>query len=339
MKSTTRSQIVITGPRSSVSELVVALESEELGRTPGTPPLPIDTVTTPKQRTCLTPSGTARQVEPKLPSVTGPTLATTETGILEVRYTVQADGSSARAVEALASQVPELTVVLAEQREADRTELTVYRGGRRIAAVDCACNGIVVLPSRHHLTLQECIVQASERALVTGSLLPFAVLDDVRGNGTLRHDAGAWTATVIDCTDGTTLTLAQPDPEVWTAQMVLAKPRALADLLPLQAAEESPIDALPAVFDDLLPYALFARDAYQLRDIAVLACAWATGRTVDAEVEEAVAELCRRLPVRAVAEAAIGSDEETPAREAIVQTLNRLSTDQRGLRVVGGSAS
>lgn len=78
---------------------------------------------------------------------------------------------------------------------------------------------------------------------------------------------------------------------------------------------------------------------YQLRDIAVLACAWATGRTVDAEVEEAVAELCRRLPVRAVAEAAIGSDEETPAREALVETLNRLRTDQRGLRVVGGSAS
>ncbi len=338
MKSTTRSQIVITGPRSSVSELVVALESEELGRTPCTPPLPIDTVTAPKQRTCLTPSGTAPQVEAEPPRVTGPTLTTTETG-LEVRYTVEADGSSARAVEALATQVPELTVILAEQQETDLTELTAYRGGRRIAAVDCACNGIVVLPSRHQLTLQECIVQASERALVTGSLLPFAVLDDVRGNGTLRHDTGAWNATVIDCTDGTTLTLAQPDPEVWTARMVLTDARALADLLPLQAAEESPIDTLSAVFDDLLPYALFARDAYQLRDIAVLACAWATGRSVDAEVEEAVAELCRRLPVRAVAEAAIGSDEETPAREALIQTLNRLSTDQCGLRVVGGSAS
>lgn len=184
MNSTTRSQIVITGPRSSVSGLVVALESEELGRTPGMPPFPIDTVIAPKQRTWLTPSGTARQVEAEFPRVTGPMLATTETGFLEVRYTVEADGSSARAVEALASRVPELTVVLAEQREALRTELIVYRGGRRIAAVDCACNGIVVLPSRHHLTLQECIVQASEGALVTGSLLPFAVLDDVRGNGT-----------------------------------------------------------------------------------------------------------------------------------------------------------
>lgn len=339
MKSNTRSQIVITGPRSSVSELVLVLESEELGRPPGTPPLPIDTVIAPQQRTGPSPLRTVRQFEGELPRVTGPTLATTEAGFLEARYTVAADGSSARAVKALASQVPEITVILTEQRQADLTELTVYRGGRRIAAVNCTCNGIVVLPSRHHLTLQECIVQASEHALATGSLLAFAVLDDVRGNGTLRHDAGAWTASAIDCTDGTTLTLAQPDPEMWTAQMVLTNARALADLLPLQAAEESPIKTLRAVFDDLLPFALLARDSSQLHDIAVLACAWATGRTADAEIEEAVADLCRRLPVRTVVEAAIGSDEQTPAREAVARTLNRLNADQPDLHVVGSPAS
>ena len=55
MKTITRSQIVITGPRSSASELVLALESEEFGRTAGAPPLPIDTVIAPRLgRVCLT---------------------------------------------------------------------------------------------------------------------------------------------------------------------------------------------------------------------------------------------------------------------------------------------
>jgi hypothetical protein len=338
MKATTRSQIVMTGPRPIVSELVMALESEELGRKPGSPPLPTDSE--PSQQTL----SSDRQLEPVWSAapeqaiVVGPTLATTEAGFLEVRYAVEAIGSSAQAVKELAKRLPEIVVVLTEQRQADKTELSVFRGGRRIAMVDCACNGLLVLPARQYLTLQDCILQANGHTMVTGSLLAFAVLDDVRGNGTLRHDAGAWTATTIDCTDGSKLTLAHPDPEAWTAQMVLTNAKAVGALLEYPNSECSPLDELPSVFDYLLPHALVGRDTRQLKDITALALAWASGRPLDDEIDEAADHLCRRLPARAVAEAAIGSDEETPAKDEVEKVLSRLGVRAPALRLLGGQS-
>lgn len=108
----TRSQIVITGPRDIVAELVRTLEAEEFGRAAGSPPLPVY----PTSRT--------------LARVTGPEVVIIEGGLLEVRYAVEAGGSSARAVEELAQLIPELTVFLTEQRPSESTELAVYSNGR-----------------------------------------------------------------------------------------------------------------------------------------------------------------------------------------------------------------
>jgi hypothetical protein len=328
MRPTVRSQIVIVGPRPVVSVLVLILEAEELGRTPGSPPLPLDPPAN---------SASSRRHDPAAPptsrttSVVGPTIASIDAGVVDARYTVVAERGLARAVAELAVRVPEITVVLTEQARPDRTHLTVYRSARRIAALDCASAGLLILPARPHTTLQDCIIQADHWALATGSLQAFVAIDDVAGKETARYDASAWHRQTLRCADGTKLTVAYPDPEAWTAHMVLTRAEELASLLELPRTESSPLDVLPAVFGELLPYGLVGRNRRQLHDIAALACAWAARRAVDSEVERAVEGLCRRLPSRAVAEAALGSDGDALARRAVDEVVERLASHQPAL--------
>lgn len=322
MRRVTRSQIVIVGPRPVVSELVLVLEAQELGRSQGSPPLPVDP---PARSARAGRRETAPDRTPPPTTVVGPTMESIDAGVSEARYTVVAKRGLARSVAELAVRVPEITIVLTEQAQHDLTRLTVYRSARQIAAGDLPCNGLLILPARPQSTLQDCIVLADQHAIATGNLQAFAVLDDVAGNGTSRHDTAAWHGQTLGCADGTKLTVAYPDPEAWTAHMVLTKARALAPLLELPRAENSPLDVLPAVFGDLLPYGLVGRDSRQLQDIAALACAWASGRAVDSEVARAVAGLCRTLPVRAVAEATLGSDGDTLARRAVDEVVEWLA--------------
>lgn len=131
MTPTTRSLIVITGPRAVVAELVLLLESPELGRRPGDPPLPM-VPPTGRDR-----SGPRRQVAavrdraPAPAAVTGPQFASPGRGLLEVRYTVTAHGSSAAAVAELARRIPEIDVVLTETTPDGHTDITVHRDGRQ----------------------------------------------------------------------------------------------------------------------------------------------------------------------------------------------------------------
>jgi hypothetical protein len=322
------SQLVITGPREAVAELVLAFESGELGRRPGDSILPLDAPCE-KAGPPATDASDGRNVE-----VLGPVVTSTEAGDREVRYTVRSDGSLGRSVQELARRVPELMVVLAERSSVEHAHLNVYRAGAQIASISHACGGLLLLTSKAHQTLQDCIRQADQHALATGELKAFAVLGDVRLNGTSRHDAGAWHAITTSCADGSALTLATPDIEAWTAQQILTNAPGFAALLEFPRSVNSPVAALAAVFADLLPYSLVGRDPHVLQEITVVACAWAAGRPVDDEVEAAVAELFSRLPARAVAEAALGSGDANAARLAVDRVIDGLNVTKPHLMLV-----
>lgn len=326
----TTSQIVIFGPRPVVSELVHVLEAEEFGRSPGSSPLPIDTTLA----SASDQSGVA-QCQPQLADlVVGPVLEALAADVLEARYTVVAGAGLARSVRELASVVPEATIVLTEQSRHDLTHLTLYRSGSRVAHVDFGCNGLLVLPSRAGVTLHDCMALADRHALATAKLQAFVLLDDVLSNAGAACDPGAWHAHSVDCIDGTKLTAAHPDPERWVAQMILSNPGALGALLALPRGDDSPLDFLSVVVDDLLPYGLVGRDERQLRDIAQLACAWSAGRAIDAEVEHAIDQLCQQIPVRAIAEAALGSEVDQRACRAVDRVLERLARHRPVLHLV-----
>lgn len=122
-----RGLLVITGPRATVAELALLLESPELGRRPGDPPLPLDPPTGGEGLRPRRPPTAMRDRAPARAEVTGPLFARPGAGLLEVRYTVTARGSSAAAAAELARRIPEIDVVLTESTQDGRTRVTTYR--------------------------------------------------------------------------------------------------------------------------------------------------------------------------------------------------------------------